>query len=97
MNPLSSGFCWARGCAAASGARCRLVRAGRPRGELLAHLAGKLTRGPADQFPGHVPGLVRRLAAVTEGYRRTEQGRTRVFTGTFRRWLGQLDLLQRTD
>jgi hypothetical protein len=43
------------GCAAASGARCRLVRAGRPRGELLAHLARKLTRGPA----GHIPGLIR--------------------------------------
>ena len=34
------------GCAAASGARGWLVRAGRP-GELLVHLAGKLTRGPA--------------------------------------------------
>jgi hypothetical protein len=35
------------GCAAVSGARWWLVRAGRPRGELLVHLTGKLTRGPA--------------------------------------------------
>ena len=35
------------GCAAVSGARGWLVRAGRPRGELLVHLTGKLTRGPA--------------------------------------------------
>ena len=54
-EPLSSGSCWAQGCAATSGARWRLVRAGRPRGELLAHLAGKLTRGPA----GQIPGLIR--------------------------------------
>jgi hypothetical protein len=33
---------------------------------------------------------------VTEGYRRAEQSRTRVFPGAFPRWLGQLDLLQRT-
>ena len=39
------------GCAAVSGARRWLVRAGRPRGELLVHLTGKLTRGPAGQIP----------------------------------------------
>jgi hypothetical protein len=43
------------GCAAVSGARWWLVRAGRPRGELLVHLTGKLTRGPA----GQIPGLIR--------------------------------------
>ena len=43
------------GCAAVSGARGWLVRAGRPRGELLVHLTGKLTRGPA----GQIPGLIR--------------------------------------
>ena len=41
--------------AAVSGARGWLVRAGRPRGELLVHLTGKLTRGPA----GQIPGLIR--------------------------------------
>jgi hypothetical protein len=43
------------GCAVVSGARWWLVRAGRPRGELLVHLTGKLTRGPA----GQIPGLIR--------------------------------------
>ena len=87
MNPLSSGFrIQARpgpgaGCAAASGARGWLVRAGRPRGELLVHLAGKLTRGPA----GQIPGLIRRLAAAAEGYWRAQKRRTRVFAGAFRR------------
>src|SRR5712672_3202221 len=80
------------GCAAVSGARGWLVRAGRPRGELLVHLTGKLTRGPA----GQIPGLIRRLAAAAEGYRRAKKRRTRVFAGAFRRCLGQLDLLKRT-
>jgi len=40
------------GCATVSGARGWLVRAGRPRSELIVHLAGKLTRGPARQIPG---------------------------------------------
>jgi hypothetical protein len=54
-EPAFKWIIWTRGCAAASRARGWLVRAGRPRGELLVHLAGKLTRGPA----GQVPGLVR--------------------------------------
>ena len=69
------------GCAAVSGARGWLVRAGRPRGELLVHLTGKLTRGPA----GQIPGLIRRLAAAAEGYRRAQKRRTRRSAGAFRR------------
>jgi hypothetical protein len=75
-----------------SGARWWLVRVGRPRGELLVHLTGKLTRGPA----GQIPGLIRWLAAAAEGYRRAQKRRTRVFAGAIRRWFGQLDLLKRT-
>src|SRR6266567_6209369 len=90
----------AAACSATLRAGRRLVRsrrpARRPRGELLANLAGKLTRGPARQFPGHVPALIRRLAAAAEGCRRAARRRIRVFTGAFRRWLGQLDLLKRT-
>ena len=53
--PLQAGPGPGAGCAATSDAGGWLVRTGRPRGELLAHLAGKLIRGPA----GQIPGLIR--------------------------------------
>jgi len=58
VNPLSSGSSGRaqRALRGVSHAGGWLVRAGRPGGELLVHLPGKLTRGPA----GQVSGLLRR-------------------------------------
>jgi hypothetical protein len=76
--------------------RGRLIRsAGRPRGELLRHLTGKLAWGPASQLGGYVPDLIRRLTADTEGNRRAKQGRTRVIARAFWRRLRQRYLLKR--
>ena len=83
MNPLSSGSLAEPDgrCAATLRAGGWLVRAGRPGGELLVHLTGKLTRGPA----GQVSGPIRRLAAAADMSWRAQQCRTRIFAGAFRR------------
>jgi hypothetical protein len=53
VNPLIKWICRPEGCVAISRAGWRLVRAWRPRGELLAHLAGKLSavRSPRSRNP----------------------------------------------
>jgi hypothetical protein len=58
-------------------------------------LAGKLTGGPAGQSGGHIPGLIRRLAAVTVNYGRAKQRRTWVFARALMHRFGQLDLPKR--
>ena len=45
--------------------------------------------------PGHIPGLIRRLAAATVNYGLVKQRRTWVFTRGPMRRFGQLDLLKR--
>ena len=83
MNPLSSGSSGRtqRALRGVSHAGGWLVRAGRPGGELLVHLTGKLTRGPA----GQVSGLIRWLAPAAEMYGRAQKCRTRILAGAFRR------------
>ena len=44
---------------------------------------------------GHIPGLIRRLAAATVNYGLVKQRRTWVFTRGPMRRFGQLDLLKR--
>jgi len=70
VNPLSSGSSsrTQRALRRVSHAGGWLVRAGRPGGELLVHLPGKLTRGPA----GQVSSLIRWLAAAAEMYGRAQ-------------------------
>ena len=81
-------------CAGRRLIRSRL-RARRPRGELVGHLAAKLTRGRADRLGGHVTDVIRRVTANAEADRRAERDRPGVLATALGRRFGPPYLLLR--